>query len=161
MDPGSIGAIVTALKTALDLVKGWRDDGEGVTVTMDSVHGLTTAVLEAQDHALNAREAQFELARRNDALESELRALRKLNAEREKYEIANVGSRGAYVYAPKSGSMPDVTPHWLCQPCFDASKKTLLQYVNTLPDSELGAPMALWRCPVCKTHVRARQDVNP
>ena len=128
---------------------------------MDTVRDLNSAVLDAQDHALAARQVQYELMRRNDDIEKELQALKDLSAEKERYEIINVSDRGAYVYAPKRGAMPEVTPHWLCQPCFDSSRKSLLQFMSVVPHQQTRDGIALWRCPVCNENVRARPNVRP
>ena len=161
MDPVSISAILTSLKTVSEVLKDWRKGGDDVTVGMDKLSDLTSAVLDAQDHAMEARQAQYDLMRRNDELERELRAYRDWRDEKETYEIVNVGERGAYVYARKSDAMPSVTPHWLCQPCFDDSRKSVLQYLNLMAHQAGHERVALWGCPVCAARVRALASVSP
>ena len=161
MDPVSISATLSSIKLISDVLGEWRKGDGKITVTMDTVLDLTSAVLDAQDHAMAARQAQFDLMRRNDELERELQANRDRNTERDKYEIINVGDQGAYVYASKRDSMPDVIPHWLCQPCFDASTKSLLQFKGIVPRDGKRNGIALWRCPVCNVHVNALPNVRP
>ncbi len=160
MDPGSIGAILASLKTVADVLKDWRKDGENVTVTMDAVSALTSAVLEAQEHTVEARQAQYELIRRNDELERELRDHKDRAAEKEKYEIVNVGALGTYVYALKRDAVSEDAPHWLCQSCFDTSRKVLLQCHGSVQSPETGM-RTIWYCPACKSTVSARSGLLP
>ena len=94
MDPVSIGATLSSIKLLLDAFREWREGDGDVTVSMDKVRELTAAVLEAQHHALEAREAQYVLMRRNDELERELQSFNDLREDKESYEIVNVGGKG-------------------------------------------------------------------
>ena len=161
MDSISIGDALTSLKLVTDLIKGWHKGRDDVTISVDQACKLRSAVLDAQKHAITAQQAQYDLVRLNDELETELRNLRDRSAEKDKYKIVNVGDHGAYVYAPKRDAMPGVTPHWLCQPCFDASKKSLLQFRATVPGDGMRNGIALWGCPVCNESVEARPNVRP
>ena len=161
MDPVSISATLSSIKLISDVLGEWRKGDGKITVTVDTVLDLTSAVLDAQDHAMAARQAQYDLMRRNDELERELQARRDRDTEKGKYEIINVGDHGAYVYAPKRDAMPGVIPHWLCQPCFDASKKSLLQFKATVPRDGMRNGIALWGCPVCNVSVKALPNVRP
>ena len=156
-----MSAVLSSLKTVFEVIKDWPKRGENVTVNKDTIFDLTSAVLGAREHALAARQAQDDLMRRNVKLEEDLRALKDWRAEKDSYEIINVGARGAFVYAPKPGKMPGVTSHWLCQPCFDASRKSLLQFMNTIADHSLRQTIALWKCPVCDVNVRALPNAGP
>ena len=159
MDPVSVGALLTSLKTAKDLLKDWRKGGDDVKVSRDKLSELTSAVLDAQEHAMEARQAQYDLVQRNDELEKKLKTCEAWREEKESYKLINVGVVGAFVYAPKSGAMQEDAPHWLCQICFDASTKSVLQFSGTIPH-ETGR-IALWRCTVCKVHVSARPSTSP
>ena len=140
MDPVSIGALLTSLKTAKDLLRDWRKGGDDVTVSIDKLSDLKSAVLDAQEHAMEARQAQYDLMQRNDELEQKLKAYAKWREEKESYKLINVGVVGAFVYALKSGATQKDVPHWLCQTCFDASTKSVLQFNGTIrnrPNSAL------------------------
>ena len=161
MDPAAISAMLSSLKTVADVFKDWRQGGDKVTVTMDQVSDLTSAVLDAQDHALAARQHQYELMQRNDALETELQALKDWSAERANYELVSVSSYGAYVYAPKSGAALPGANHWLCQPCVENAKKGMMQFAGHLLDRNSGGNMAVWKCSVCQGEIRVKPNAKP
>lgn len=83
------------------------------------------------------------------ALEQRIRELEAERCEKERYELAEIGSCGKFfVYRLRPPAelkeRADETPHMLCQPCFEAGKK------HVLNDNGSG----YISCPVCN---RGRQ----
>ena len=161
MDPVSISATLTSLKLVGDVIKDWRKGDGNVTVTMDTVRDLNSAVLDAQEHAMAVRQAQYDLMQRNAALERELQTLKDWGVERANYECKSVPSYGAYVYAPKPGSELQGANHWLCQLCFENAKKSMLQFVAPILDISSGGMMSVWKCFTCQGEVRVQLHMTP
>ena len=161
VDLASIGAMLTSLKSVSDIVKDWWKGGKSVQVSMDTIRDLNSAVLDAQDHAMTARQNQYELIQRNETLEKEIKTLRDWSEERENYELVSASTYGALVYAPKASSNVPGAEHWLCQHCFENAKKSMLQFVTHLIDPHDGAFMAAWKCSVCPGEIRVQPHTTP
>jgi len=137
-----ISAALTSLRAAFDLSKamiGLRD-AEGFR--SKSIE-LQSAVLEALDKSIEAREAYAAQADRIRTLEAEVARLKDWDAEKQNYELKHIGSGSmAYMLKPdKRGTEP---PHWLCPTCFAKGQKSFLNATGT----HVGRGW-MYNCPTC------------
>lgn len=132
MDVSLISAAATALGVAKDLGKaaiGVRDFNQMAT----TVAQMNEQLLKAQDalfgHMVDMSKLQQEHA---EALD-ELRAIKKLLAERGRYALFEI-SEGVFVLRVKPGEhighdgnpLPAEPDHYVCQRCFDKGIKSIL-----------------------------------
>jgi hypothetical protein len=123
---GEVIAGLSAIKTALDMVKGLKD--------IDDATRRNAAIIELQEKILSAQEAQFALTEKVRDLEKEAVDLKTWHQEeKKKYDLKSV-ARGSYAYVRKEGMEPPEPPHWLCTNCYENGKKSILQYHHAVAD---------------------------
>lgn len=150
-----LSSITTAF-TAIDLVRRGlsaaievRDFNQAAA----ELAKLNEALLSAQAALLAQNSALFELQREKFETAEKLRKMEEALAERGRYSLVEI-TPGGFAYrvnlAPQQGgaSEPGSTEpmHYLCQPCFDAGKKAVLQR-----QAAWGSVHA--RCPSCALEV--------
>jgi len=134
----AIGAATTAiniLKTAVEA----RDDAKIKAAVID----ISIRLLDVSTSADNLAAENGTLQGNLHSAQAELRELREKVTERDRYTLSKLGSLGEfYAYklrAPAELSdRTDEVPHYVCQPCFDGGKKSVLR---------VGTYTA--KCPVC------------
>ena len=87
---------------------------------------MNTVILTAQRHALAAQAREVELTNRISKFEEEVMQLKDWNVEKEDYELQSIGGT-AFAYMMKGCVKTSEAKHWLCQPCFENAKKSVLQ----------------------------------
>ena len=132
---GEALAGLSALKTAFDLAKGLKN--------IDDAVRRNAAVIELQEKILAAREAQSALLDRVSALEAEVTGFKTWEAEKQRYELKNVGF-GAVAYMLKPNARGTEPPHWLCPNCYAKGQKAFFQSTGTTV-----ARNTVYRCPTC------------
>lgn len=120
-----ISAGLGSLKAAKDIVQGLNAAKTEVAINEVKIN-LQGLILDAQQGLFAAQEAQTSDARRISQLEQEIVQLKDWSAEKERYELADIG-QGALGYRPKQGMESGELPHYLCANCFDQGQKTRLQ----------------------------------
>lgn len=150
MDFSSITTVFSMVKGAQELasaamgVKGFNDSA----VTISEIN---QKLLAAQQGLLAHNTMLLQLQSDYFQATEELRKLKEAATEKARYDLVDLGG-GVFVYctnlAPMPGDAakpghPDVA-HYLCQPCFDAGTKVVLQHNGDY-----------WRCNGCKTAYQA------
>lgn len=144
----ALGAIPATLE-AIKLAVAARDDAKvdaAISGLKDRLYDLQTANIEAvqQLHTAQAR---------NHALVQELEQLKTKHSERALYVLHDLsdgqGRLYAYRYEPANLAVQGHTApfHYLCQPCFDIDRKSVLVY--GVGDDR----RAHWSCSVCRNNV--------
>jgi hypothetical protein len=111
---GSMGG----LKTVMDTLKGLKDIGDA---------NIRNAVaVELQEKILTAYQAQMALTEHVSDLEKEVANLKSWDAEKQKYELKDVG-QGCVAYLLKEGVQSTEAAHKLCANCYTKGKKSFLQ----------------------------------
>ena len=109
---------------------------------------LSAELISAQQHATTAYSAQMEITKRVGELEKELIRYKEWSVEKRDYELKSI--RGtAFAYAIKETVETPETKHWLCQPCFENAKKSVLQGKGP-PAIGRGR---YWSCNSCGTNI--------
>ncbi len=120
-----IGAALTSLAAVSDMAKalvGIHDAG----VIRSKVIELQGEIISAQSSALAAQAAQSALLDRIRCLEQEVADLKEWNAEKQKYQLTEVGPGVlAFTLKPDSGSTEPA--HSLCSNCYHDGHKAILQ----------------------------------
>jgi hypothetical protein len=136
-----------AIKTAFDLAKGLKD--------IDDATRRNAAVIILQEKILDAQQAQSALIEKARELEKEVTELKAWGAEKEKYELKNVG-RGSFAYVRKKDAQPSEPSHWLCAQCYQNSKKSILQYHHAADYRD-----HVYDCSACGEKIRMDSSVSP
>lgn len=146
-----ISSITTALVAAKDLgsaLLNERDRQKAATIQID----LTDKIVQAQMQLAQVLGTIIEKDGRIQTLAERVRELEAQNTEKGRYRLAKLGVVGdcfAYQLRPATelDERVDEPTHFLCQPCFDAGKKGILQ---------VGKIVAI--CPLCKTKTQIAYD---
>jgi phage FluMu protein Com len=150
VDLASFASAISSLKTAGDITKalvGLHD----AQIVQSKVIELNGIILSAQQSALAAQSDQFTLLEQVRNLEAQIVKLEAWNAEKQRYELTDVGV-GVFTYIVKP-SMKGAQPiHCICSECFERGHKSILQQeANTYGSVTL-------KCPKCKTGITASED---
>lgn len=127
MDFSLISGSLSSLATLVELGKaavGLRDATQVTTI----VAQMNDQVLAVQVNLYRHQAELMELQQKYHAAQQELRDLRAKESERSRYELVEPFS-GTFVYQLKN-SVGGEPSHMLCQVCFDAGKKSILQNGN-------------------------------
>ena len=141
-----ISAAIQSAKALGELVKaahGLANYNEFVT----AVYEVNAKLMDATAVALASQEKQSSLANRVAQLEDELRELKNLESEAQRYQLTKFAF-GGYAYSIKPGMEGAEPPHYLCATCMNQRKKSVLQ-----PSGE-----AFLRCSLCHDEI---QIANP
>lgn len=120
-----ISAAIQSAKALGELVKaahGLANYNEFVT----AVYEVNAKLMDATAVALASQEKQSSLANRVAELEDELRELKNLESDSQRYQLTKLAF-GGYVYSMKSGMENAEPPHYLCATCMNQRKKSILQ----------------------------------
>lgn len=137
-----ISTALTLKELGVALV-GERDRHKAAAIEAD----FTKRLLEIQTQLMQVLGAVVEKDQTINTLLDRVRKLEADKTERDRYRLTNVGTVGQFVAyelrpAVELQARADEPPHFLCQPCFDAGKKSVLRinHGNAL-------------CSVCKRNV--------
>lgn len=125
MDPVSLQSAVAGLKTAAEITRVLL----GMKVTADvqaKVIELQSALLEAQQGALAATAAQYELTERIRELEAQLRVRADWSSIALRYALVNPWKGLSQVYALRRESAEGEPAHYCCTHCFNRGSRVML-----------------------------------
>lgn len=156
MDFTSIATAIASLKSAQDLAAatlGVRDFNQSAA----AIAKINEQLLAAQQGLLMHNASLLQLQQQHFETAEELRKLKEALAEKNRYVLFDLGG-GVFVYRmdfiPKAGgtdepglAQPD---HYLCQPCWDSGKKSVLQMWGSS-----------WHCTLCKQAYAAQRGLRP
>lgn len=111
-------------KTLLDTAKGLKDINDAAI--------RNGAVVELLEKILTAREQQAAALDRISDLEKELARFENWETEKQRYELADVGS-GALAYRLKPSMANGEPPHSICAQCHERMVKSILQPETRFP----------------------------
>ena len=136
MELTTLGIALTATKTLRDLVTASKPDMERVRKT----------VIDLQVAVLDARERESALTEDTRRLEEELLRLRNWQKDLSEYQLENIVPGSAVLVHQPTKDDPE-RAHWLCQPCANAGKKSVLQRDNERYDIS-------FVCPSCASRIQ-------
>ncbi len=142
MDLTAIQAAIASLKTAISISKNIHEIRSTAEI-QSKVIALQSALLEAQNSALSATTAQFELQEKVTELEAKLKAVGDWEEQKKRYALVNPWKGPAQTYALKRSCAEGEEPHFLCANCFHNAKRVILN------PSKRDA-WILMACPSCK-----------
>lgn len=157
-----ISAGLGSLKAAKDLIQAMNGMQTGAAIN-DVKLTLQGHMLDAQQSLFAAQEAQSTSAGRIRELEQQIVALKDWSAEKQRYELHDVG-RGAMAYVPKLGMENGEPPHWLCVRCFGQGQKSLMQFkgngVGNITSAQRGQDTT-FACDVCRSSFQVSFRTHP
>jgi hypothetical protein len=109
---------LSLFKTAFDIAKGLKDINDATV--------RNSAIIELQEMILSARDQQAATLERISQLEKELARFENWEAEKQRYELADVG-RGTFAYRLKPSMANGEPLHSICAYCFEDATKSILQ----------------------------------
>lgn len=144
-----ISAAIQSAKALGELVKaahGLANYNEFVT----AVYEVNAKLMDATAVALASQEKQSSLVNRVAELENELREIKHIEADLQRYQLTRFPF-GGYAYSIKPGMENAEPSHYLCATCRDQRKKSILQ-----PNGE-----AFLRCGVCHEEIQISHMSSP
>lgn len=143
MDLVAIQAAISSLKAATDISKSILEM-RNMAEVQGKVIELQSALLEAQNCALSATTAQFELQERIRVLETQLKEEDDWEPQKARYRLVNPWRGPAQTYALRREKADGEEPHFVCATCFHNGKRVIL---NPIKNKEGWIQMV---CPSCK-----------
>jgi len=120
-----ISAAIQSAKALGELVKaahGLANYNEFVT----AVYEVNAKLMDATAVALASQEKQSSLVNRVAELENELREIKHIEADLQRYQLTGFPF-GGYAYSIKPGMDNGEPHHYLCATCMNQRKKSILQ----------------------------------
>ncbi len=152
VDMTMIAEAVTSLKTASEIAKTLVGLKE-TTAIQAKVTELNGIILSAQSSALAAQSNQFTLLQQVRGLEEKIANLEAWNAEKQRYELAEI-TMGIFSYRLKPSSSNGEPSHQICARCYEHGIRSILQK-STRGHSDFLV------CSECKTELRvATREIN-
>jgi hypothetical protein len=142
---GEVFAGVGALKTAWDIAKNLKDISDATQ--------RNAVAIELQEKILTAQQAQSELLAQISQLEKELAALKDWKADRERYQLVELGP-GVVAFRVRDDRRNGEPLHYICADCAAQERKAYLQRQLTGPDLER------YRCGACNLEINLNRG-NP
>ena len=142
-----IEAAATIAKEFLSLDIGRKASAKAVE--------MNTVILTAQRHAIAAQAREMEMTHRMRQLEEEVVQLKDWDVQQDDYELKSFGGTG-FAYGVKEQVEASEPPHWLCQPCFEDAKKSVLQM-----KLEFVRGYSVWGCSICGGEIRVKAGMLP
>jgi hypothetical protein len=136
-----------ALSSATGLVKALSTAATEAQIN-DVKIGLQSSLLDMQSALAAAQNAQTSASDEIRGLKEEIMGLENWDAEKQRYQLDDIDA-GAFAYTLKAGMENGEPPHWLCQPCFENRKKSVLQITGGGGRAPGRPIQAEWACNVC------------
>jgi len=134
---------VQALMTLLKAAQGLSNYNEIVA----AVSEVNAKLMQANAVALSSQEKQSFLTNRITELENQLRELKNWESETQRYQLTKLAF-GGYAFSLKPGMESGEPHHYLCAPCMNQRKKSILQ-----PFGE-----AFLRCSLCHEEIQISNE---
>jgi hypothetical protein len=150
MDISQFVEVAAGFKTALEslnILKGLKGVS-GDKAAQEELSRLQRLIDSAQQSAIAANLAQFDLIQQNRALEEKISRFETWEGEKLRYELRNVNpGRGAvFVWALKPEAQNTEPFHVLCAKCFEHRNRSILQ---AAPETRMGQRLHI--CFECKS----------
>ena len=146
-DVGGFEVMVQGLQTATTIAKELLGLNLSRNVSAKIIE-MNAVILTAQSSALTAQAREMELADRVRKFEEEVMQLKDWDVEKEDYELNSIEGT-SFAYMMKESVQTSEPKHWLCQPCFENAKKSVLQG-KECPAQGRGR---FWACNSCGTDI--------
>ncbi|HTB03473.1 MAG TPA: hypothetical protein VK804_23635 [Bradyrhizobium sp.] len=150
VDMAAISGLASSLKAVGEITKAMIGIRDGAMLQAKAIE-LNGIILSAQQSALDANIAQVDLTQRIRDLEAKITKLESWEAEKQRYELAEIGA-GGFAHVVKSGMLNGEPIHCICSDCYQRGEKSILQMTrNTYGSVTLV-------CPRCKCNVEGSED---
>jgi len=151
---------IIEVKAGYDAAKAAFQIAQGMSA-LKTEAAINGAIIELQRHTVDAQRGLSASLETIGELEKEIVRLENWSAEKERYKLKAISPR-AYAYTIKPGIEGGDDPHWLCQPCFDSSHKSVLQWAGkTVSPSGITGTFATWGCRRCGQEIHVGRNQSP
>ena len=124
----SITAAASSIQIALDLAKVLVDAGDD-SVIRDKLFQVNNALRDTQASLLVVQSEQFSLIQRIDDLKKTIADFEAWTAEKERYQLHQIGDNRGFTYMLKKAAQVPEPPHEICAHCYNVlNKKSILQH---------------------------------
>jgi hypothetical protein len=132
MDIGTVTAGAGAFKAGMDAIQALKNlvSGEAAAAKITDIQ---TALINAQQSAIEAQTAHSTDIARVRELEEKMRAFETWDSEKARYELKKHPDANVMTYALKEGMQPSEPPHEICPDCYQRRIKSILQHVTRHP----------------------------
>lgn len=120
-----IAGVMSSLKAAKDIAETMIGLRNAAAFKAKAIE-FQSKIYDAMSAAIVAQEERSSLLQKVGELEKEVARLEAWDAEKQRYELKDVGS-GALAYALKNEASGAEPPHWICAKCYEDGKKSILQ----------------------------------
>ena len=134
-DMSAISGVAASLNAAINIVKAMKDLRDW-SVVQSKVIELQSIILDAQSSIFAVNQERSTLVERISQLEKELASAKAWEAEKQRYELADVGVNN-FAYALKPAMRGSEPPHYLCANCYQQDKKSILHHMDTASMGDL------------------------
>lgn len=145
---------VLGLQTAANMAKGLIHLSSMADVQL-KVIDLQTSILAAQSSALAAQSEQSTMIQQISQLEKEIAEIKAWEEEKQRYQMIAPWP-GVFVYALKESCKGSEPPHWICEPCYQEGRKSLLHNAQ----KHERATVLTVKCPRCKFEAQRHTSVR-
>jgi hypothetical protein len=149
MEFSALTSILTSLNAAKQIAQSMIDLRDAATFN-ERVIEFQSRIIDAQSSVFAAQEERAALVKRVSDLEQQMAALKQWEADKQRYELRNLGHQNAFAYVFKPDASSSEPAHAICANCYESGKKAILQF-NGQPRIQ----DARWTCPSCKTAIVA------
>jgi hypothetical protein len=146
-DFGDIASALTSFKALKDIAQAMislRDSNAFHAKLIE----FNSALIDAQTKVFAVNQERSTLIERVRDLEAKIAEMEGWEAEKQRYELKEVGTR-VFAYVVKQEAQGPEPPHWICPSCYQNHQKSILQGFES---HSFG-----WshRCPSCKLEIQA------
>lgn len=121
-----IPAALAAINTLKDLAKAVSSAKVDAALREQAIES-NFAISDALNALITVQTQHQALLHEKDELEKRLVEIEDWKAEAEKYTLTSI-AEGLFAYALKPDYKSTAPPHWLCSNCYEAKKKSVLQF---------------------------------
>ena len=154
-DVGGFEVMVQGLQTATTIAKELLGLKLSRNVSAKIIE-MNAVILTAQSSALTAQAREMELTYRVRKLEEEVVQFKEWEVQKDNYELKSIEGT-SFAYMIKELVKTSEPKHWLCQPCFENAKKSVLQGKEH-PAQGRGR---FWACNNCGTNILVMYGTTP
>jgi vacuolar-type H+-ATPase subunit I/STV1 len=152
-DMSAISGVAASLNAAINIVKAMKDLRDW-SVVQSKVIELQSIILDAQSSIFTANQERSTLIERISQLEKELASAKAWEAEKQRYELTDVGTNN-FAYALKQSVRGGEPAHYLCANCYQQDKKSILHHMKTASMGDL------LTCSLCNAKMLIRHGYKP
>lgn len=134
-----ISALVTGIKTTIDIVKNSQSSHDSATI-LQAQSDVLEHLFTIQAEALTLQEKHLAVLHEKEDLMKKVMQFERWEKTESEYELQEI-EYGTFVYTFKNSQESGAPTHYLCTQCWGDRKKSILQIQSTKYNSKLVCPL--------------------